>query len=155
MVRETAEPVHRMPVRVGWGDCDPAGIVYFPRFFELFHEAMETWFSDHLGTPYRDVIVGRKIGFPSVHTEADFAAPSAFGETLLVELRVEKLGRTSITLAYRVLDALHPELVPRVTGRTVCAIMDLDPQSATFRRALELPADLRARIESFMRGEAP
>lgn len=153
MVREKAEPVHRVPVRVGWGDCDPAGIVYFPRFFEIFHEAMESWFHDHLGVPYRDVIVGRKLGFPSVHTEADFAAASAFGDTLLVEQRVERLGRTSVTLAYRVLDALEPELPPRVTGRTVCAFMDLDPHSATFRRAVELPADLRARVESFMRGE--
>jgi 4-hydroxybenzoyl-CoA thioesterase len=153
MVREKSEPVHRMPVRVGWGDCDPAGIVYFPRFFEIFHGSMETWFHDHLGVPYRDVIVGRKLGFPSVHTEADFAAPSAFGDTLLVEQRVEKLGRTSITFVYRVLDAMHPQAPARVTGRTVCAVMDLDPASATFRRAIELPVDLRRRVEAFMRGD--
>jgi 4-hydroxybenzoyl-CoA thioesterase len=144
--------VHRLAVRVGWGHCDPAGIVYFPRFFEMFHEAMETWFADHLGVSYREVIVGRKIGFPAVHTEADFTTPSAFGDRLVIEQRVERLGRRSITFAYRVLDADAPDAPPRLQGRTVCAVMDLDPGSPTFRRAVELPADVRRRIEAFGAG---
>jgi hypothetical protein len=52
-----------------------------------------------------------------------------------------------------VLDAMHPDAPARVTGRTVCAVMDLDPASATFRRAIELPLDLRRRVEAFMRGD--
>jgi 4-hydroxybenzoyl-CoA thioesterase len=147
--------VHVLPVRVGWGHCDPAGIVYFPRFFEMFHEAMETWFSAALGLPYRDVIVGRRLGFPAVHTEADFAAPSSFGDELWIEQRVDRLGRTSIAFAYRVLDAGDPRATPRLRGRTVCAVMDLDPKSPTYRRAVELPPDLRDRIEAFMRGDPP
>ena len=68
-----ADPVHVHRVRVGFGDCDPAGIVYFPRFFHFFHEAMETWFDEVLGLPYAEMIGGRGLGFPAVHTEADFA----------------------------------------------------------------------------------
>jgi len=143
--------VYRHHVIVGWGDCDPAGIVYFPRFFEMFHGAMEQWFGDALGQPYEVLIMGRKLGLPSVHTEADFRAPCRFGERLVVELRVPKLGRTSIELQYRVLarrgDALEAE--PRLTGRTVCALMDLDPQRPSKGRAVAWPSDLRARIETF------
>jgi len=139
-------------VYVGWGHCDPAGIVYFPRFFEMFHDAMEQWFSHALHMPYADVIVGRKLGFPSVHTEADFKAPSVFGETLAVELRVGGLGQKSIVFDYRVrlaseLDGLH-----RVVGRTVCALMNLDETSDRFRRSVVLPTDLREAIDAFMRG---
>jgi 4-hydroxybenzoyl-CoA thioesterase len=144
-----SSPAHLLPVRVGWGHCDPAGIVYFPRFFEMFHAAMESWFSDALGLPYQDVIMGRKVGFPAVHTEADFRRPSVFGEDIVVEQRVERLGRTSIEFAYRVIDAAGQL---RLSGRTVCAVMDLDPDHATFRRAVELPEDMRARIEAFLAG---
>lgn len=144
---------HTLRVRVGWGQCDPAGIVYFPRFFELFHEAMESWFDRALQLPYHDVIVARRIGLPSVHTEADFVRPTRFGEDVCVELRVLRLGRSSIELGYRIVGvdrsgaALDTDV--RATGRTVCAVMDLDPDSPGFRRATPVPEDMRARIEAF------
>lgn len=134
---------------VRFGDCDPAGIVYFPRFFDFFHQAMETWFSV-LGHPYEEVITGRKIGFPAVHTEADFRRPSRFGEAIDVVLRVEQLGAKSIRFAYAVEGASDDDkLGPRVTGATVCVVMDLDPARDTFRRGIPVPDDLRAAIEAF------
>jgi 4-hydroxybenzoyl-CoA thioesterase len=140
--------VHVLPVRIGWGHCDPAGIVYFPRFFELFHEAMETWFADALGVTYREVIVGRRIGFPTVHTEADFQAPTQFGDRVAIELRVGRVGRSSIELQYRVCgDGGDADV--RATGRTVVALMDLDPASPGYRRGMPIPDDLRARIDAF------
>ncbi len=147
--------VHRVQVR--FGDCDPAGIVYFPRFFDFFHQAMETWFSA-IGFRYDEVILDRKIGFPAVHTEADFRAPSRFGEAIDVELRVRALGRSSVRFGYTV---YGPERVtgedgedgqaaqPRLTGATVCVVMDLDPQSPRHRQAMPVPDDLRAAIEAF------
>ncbi|HWB73374.1 MAG TPA: acyl-CoA thioesterase [Nannocystaceae bacterium] len=140
--------VHALPVAIGWGHCDPAGIVYFPRFFELFHQAMETWFGERLGLPYDQVIVQRKIGFPSVHTEADFTKPTRFGETVSVELRLAAIGRSSLTLDYRVVGPGGDGDL-RATGRTVVALMDLDPASAGFRRKLPIPDDLRAQLEAF------
>ncbi|MBK7827622.1 acyl-CoA thioesterase [Nannocystis sp.] len=141
--------IHRVDVR--FGDCDPAGIVYFPRFFHLFHEAMETWFSAGLGLSYAQLILGRKLGFPAVHTEADFNAPCALGEAIAVELRVARLGRSSIGLEYVVRGV---DGVLRLTGASTCVVMDLDPASPSFRRAVAMPDELRARIEHFMAGES-
>ena len=141
--------VHTLHVDISWGHCDPAGIVYYPRFFELFHAAMETWFGQRLGMPYDHVIVDRKIGFPSVHTQADFRRPTRFGERVAVELRVAKLGRSSIAFDYVVRGSDPADA--RVVGNTVCAVMDLDPASSTFHRAVPLPDDLRAAIEQFCR----
>jgi 4-hydroxybenzoyl-CoA thioesterase len=140
-----------MSIAVHWGLCDPAGIVYFPRFFELFHQAMETWFAERLGLPYDELILGRKIGFPSVHTEADFRRPTRFGEAIAVELRVRETGRTSIAFDYRVRAADEPDDL-RATGHTVCVVMDLDPDRPSFRQALPIPEDLRASIAAFQRG---
>ena len=64
--------VHVYRLRVKFGDCDPAGIVYYPKFFDWFHQAMESWFDNVLGAPYASVIWDRKIGFPAAHTQADF-----------------------------------------------------------------------------------
>ena len=141
-----ADPVHVHRVRVGFGDCDPAGIVYFPRFFHFFHEAMESWFDDVLGLPYADMIHVRKLGFPAVHTEADFRSPVAMGREIAVEQRVVQLGRSSIRFAYTVRLVGEPADDVRLIGATVSVVMDLDPQRPTFRRAVPLPDDLRDRI---------
>lgn len=135
-----------LPIEVRFGDCDPAGIVYFPRYYDYFHQAMESWFPDHLGRSYASVVVGRKLGFPAVHSEADFEAPSRFGDRIEVHMRVAALGRTSITFAYAV---LGEDGGRRATGQTVCVVMDLDGSSPTFRRAVPLPDELRATIVAF------
>jgi 4-hydroxybenzoyl-CoA thioesterase len=139
--------VHRHRLEVHFGDCDPAGIVYFPRFFDFFHRAMESWFGEALGVAYERVIVGQKIGFPAVHTEADFRAPCRFGEGVIVELRLGRLGRTSLTLDYEVRGEAKGDT--RLTGQTVCAVMDLDPESKTYMRAVALPPELREAMERF------
>jgi 4-hydroxybenzoyl-CoA thioesterase len=136
--------VHR--VTAAWGDCDPAGIVYFPRFFDFFHQAMEQWFGA-LGHPYEDVIMRRRIGFPAVHTEADFSRPTQYGDALEVRLSLGRIGERSITLEYAVHGEHEPE--PRLVGKTVCAVMNIDPESDGFRRAMPLPDDLRSAMGRF------
>ncbi len=138
--------IHRQELR--FGDCDPAGLVYFPRFFDFFHQAMESWFGEELGKPYDQVILQEKIGFPAVHTEADFRQPSRFGEILEVELRVLRVGKSSIDLEYRVKARGESEL--RVQGKTTVVCMDLDEAHEGFRSSMALPEFLRAAIQAFM-----
>lgn len=142
--------VHTHPVEVRFGHCDPAGIIYFPRFFELFHDAMETWFTARLGLRYAELVARRKLGFPAVHAAADFKVPCALGDAIVVELRVARLGRSAIDLEYAVRGA---DGGLRLTGATTSVVMDLDPASPGYRRAVPIPDDLRARIERFMADE--
>lgn len=125
---------HLYRVTVRFGDCDPAGIVYFPVIFDWMHQAMEDWFDRGLGVPYATVIGERRIGFPAVHSEADFHAPCRLGETLEIALSVGRIGRTSLQLDYAVAD--------RATARTVVAVVDLDTL-----RPIPLPEDLRTRMQ--------
>lgn len=145
MASPNSDGVHVLSLEVRFGDCDPAGIVYFPRFFDFFHQAMETWFPAHLGFGYDEFVRGRKLGFPAVHTEADFEHPSRFGERIEIHQRVTKLGRSSIEFGYEV----HGTEGRRATGRTVCVVMNLDERSPEHGRAVPLPDELRARIERF------
>ena len=41
---------------VRFGECDPAGVAYYPEFFNWFHQAMEACFEDYLGVPYAEMI---------------------------------------------------------------------------------------------------
>lgn len=145
MVQRSAAGVHILTLDVRFGDCDPAGIVYFPRYFDFFHQAMETWFPAELGFGYDQFVRDRKLGFPAVHSEADFERPSRFGDRIEIHQRVTKLGRSSIGFAYQV---FGPD-GRRVTGRSVCVVMSLDPLSSDHGKAVVMPADLRARIEAF------
>ncbi len=110
---------------------------------------MESWFGVALDRPYQQLVLVRKLGFPAVHTEADFMLPSRFGETLAISLRVPRVGTSSIAFDYEVRDAAAPDGPVRVTGSTTCVVMDLDPASATLHRALSMPQDLRECIERF------
>lgn len=144
--RSGAAPgVHTLALDVRFGDCDPAGIVYFPRFFDFFHQTMETWFPAHLGFGYDEFVRERKLGFPAVHSEADFERPSRFGERIEIRQRVTKLGRSSIEFAYEV----HGPEGRRARGRSVCVVMNLDEGSDGHGQAVEIPKQLRARIEAF------
>lgn len=101
--------------RVRFGDCDPAGIAYFPRFFDWFHQAMEQWFDEGLGIDYAGLIASGH-GMPCVHTEADFKAPCRLGDVLHIHLAVAKRGGSSVVLEYRV---VGDDGVLRATGQSV------------------------------------
>ena len=147
--------IHSHQQRVHFGDCDPAGIVYFPRFFNFFHETMESWFGAQLGESYADVILGRKIGFPTVHTEADFRIPCRLGEMLSIEMRLGEIGRSSLALHYCVRE--HQEHQDendreiRMEGHTVVVAFDMNPAHDGYMRSVEIPADLREKMELFKR----
>mgnify|MGYP003886230833 CR=1 FL=1 len=138
---------HRVTAR--FGDCDPVGILYYPRFFDWFHRAMEAWYG-HLGLPYQHLLQERLVGFPSVHAEADYRTPVRFGDTVEVRLTVLEFGRSTIALGFEVWG--DGEARARATGRVVTVVMCLDPTSERHMRAIACPDDVRARIERFVEG---
>lgn len=85
-------------------DVDAANIVFFARFLNYAHEAMERFFAPLEGG-YAGLILQRRIGLPAVRVEADYAAPVRYGETLRIETSVVRIGRRSATLRYRMVRA--------------------------------------------------
>lgn len=84
---------------IRFAHCDPAGIVFYPRYVELCNEVVEDWFAEGLGVPFPELHERRRLGVPAVRLEIDFAAPSHYGDVLLFRLEVVEVGRTSVTLA--------------------------------------------------------
>jgi 4-hydroxybenzoyl-CoA thioesterase len=85
-----------------FSDADPAGIVYFARFFDFCHRALEAYFSERLMTPYAEFIQREGLGVPIVHVEGDFSTPVRFGETFAVSVRPLSVGKSSLKIAYAV-----------------------------------------------------
>lgn len=111
------------PVR--FADVDHAGIVYYPRFFHLFHVAFEELWRARIGPKaYSDIIDRQKIGFPAVKAECEFKSPLKFGDTAEIEVSVSRLGAKSITFRYRIFRAGDPRVLA-AEGTVVTAVVDL------------------------------
>jgi 4-hydroxybenzoyl-CoA thioesterase len=131
----------RTQIRVRFGDVDHAGIVYYPQFFIYFHEAFEDFFDD-AGYRYDKLLDGRRIGFPTVHIETDYASPLRYGDALDVELTVPRVGARSADFRY--VGYRHADGKQAVAARITCACVNLDSFSA-----VDVPEDLRALFARF------
>lgn len=127
-------------VQIRFSHCDPAGIVYFPHYFNMFNGLIEDWYTEELNVNYAELVLHDQHGFPFVHVETDFKIPSRMGERLDLTLLIEKIGRSSLSL----LIVGHHDGVERLRARTVTAMMSL-----ASRRSVELPASLRQAFEAY------
>jgi 4-hydroxybenzoyl-CoA thioesterase len=130
--------------RVRFDEVDAAGIVYFARFFTWGHDAMEAMLGGVEGG-YVNLVVHRRIGFPAVHVEADYAAPLRFGEEVHIAATVERIGKSSIAIRFDLTRASDGDHV--ATLRHVVALTDLDAM-----RARSIPDDVRAALEPWLAG---
>ena len=138
------KPSFKTEVLVRFADCDPAGIVFYPRFLEMFNNLVEDWCSAGLKFSFNDIVIKNGWGLPTVHLEADFLAPCRLGEVLGANLYVRKVGTSSINAD---IVLCGPDHTDRVRGKVVLVLMDRKTS-----RALPFPDALRKRIVDFVVG---
>jgi 4-hydroxybenzoyl-CoA thioesterase len=129
-------------VRIEWGDCDPAGIVYFPRYFEYFDQCTAGIF-EAIGYRKPALIAEFEIvGFPVVDVRANFRMPSQFGEDVQIHTTIPEWGRSSFQVRHRLMkgEALAIE------GFETRVWVGHDPQRPGGIRAKPLPAELFERF---------
>jgi 4-hydroxybenzoyl-CoA thioesterase len=132
---------YRSAILIRFSHCDPAGIVFFPRYLEMFNDLVEDWCRDELHFTFSEIHRGRGWGLPTVHLDVDFIAPSVIGETLAASLSVRAVGKSSMSLAILL---QGPDGHDRVRAEMVVVLVD--PQSL---RAVPIPEELRGRILAF------
>lgn len=130
-------PAFERDVLIRFGHCDPAGIVFFPRYFELLNAFVEDWFNDGLGVSYAELIGPRRVGLPTVQLQTNFERISRMGDRLTQRLWIERVGRSSLSLRVSVDGADGP----RVSFGQVLVCTSLEThQSQPF------PDDVRAAL---------
>lgn len=125
--------------------CDPAGIIFYPQYFVLFHEVLEEWFTHALHTPYGEYVRLRRLGVPAVKTTAEFTRQVYLGDVLRCELQVTRLGASSLDY---VIEGWHGEDLCARAHTTVVQM------SLETRRAVPFDDTLRARIAACLPASA-
>lgn len=84
-----------------FGDCDPSGIAYFPAYFNQLVGVVEEFFAA-IGAPWPALFTERRVGMPTVQLDVTFTAPGKHGDVMDWDVRVMKVGRSSLTLHHRI-----------------------------------------------------
>ena len=88
--------------RIEWGECDPAGIVFYPNFFAMFDNATTLLFSAALGmTKFEFLAKYDCAGYPMVDTRARFLAPARFGDDVTIETAITAIKRSSFEVTHQ------------------------------------------------------
>jgi 4-hydroxybenzoyl-CoA thioesterase len=110
-------------VRIEWGDCDPAGIIFYPRYFQIFDASTALLFETALGMSKFEMF--KKLpftGFPLVRTQARFLRPTRFGDKVTVESTIT-FGRSSFDVVHRL--SLTDELCAECSEKRVWTVRDV------------------------------
>jgi 4-hydroxybenzoyl-CoA thioesterase len=95
--------INRQTIRIEWGDCDPGGIVYFPRYLEYFDGCTRALF-ERAGFTKRGLLKSYGIGgVPLVDLKASFMMPSRYGDDVVVESSIAKWGNSSFVVQHRLM----------------------------------------------------
>lgn len=126
--------------RVRFADCDAAGIVFYPRYFEMLNGVVEDWFAGPLGISFRELHQERHVSVPTAAVEARFIAPSRLEDELNFELSVTRLGGASCGLRHRISSGDQVRFEATQTIVYVGTALKPEPW----------PEPLRARIQPFV-----
>jgi acyl-CoA thioesterase FadM len=121
-LKTLSPPLHEELRTIRFQDVDVAGIVFFPRVQEYFHDALMALL-DRAGIDVRQMLK-KQNGTPLIHAEADYLAPMRFGDSVWVEVVEMRFGETSITTGFRVRDTSRARKLMAL-GQTVQVFMNL------------------------------
>lgn len=127
-------------IQIKFGHCDPAGWVFYPRYFEMISDFVEDWFEDGLKASAPGLMHHKGILTPSVHFTVDFPKPVRYGDRLTFGLWTMRIGRTSCEL--RIEGTLQEEV--RIRAKQVLVFVDQKK-----RRPTPIPTEIAQRMRRF------
>lgn len=129
-----------LEVAIRRSHCDPAGIIYYPNYLDIFEDAIE----DRLGAGYRALVLERGIGIAVVAVDCQFLAPVRMGDRLQLRVRLAALEGGSAVLS---VDGEAAGAM-RLTGRLTAVCTELASQ-----RRIPFPRELHASLAGLERVE--
>lgn len=126
-----------MKTQARFAQVDPAGFVFFPRYFEMLSAAVEDWFAS-MGWDYRSLQRDRQMGVPLVKLEAQFHSPSLLGDQLTVRLEAPRVGNSSCEIKYAI--SCGDDLKMEGSALMVCI-------DTSLQKSMPWPNELRAKMQ--------
>lgn len=103
----------RFSQKVLFKHCDPAGIVFYPRYFEMLNDCVEAFFDEVLEMPFETLHATG--GVPTAEITTRFHSPSRHGDRLIITLTVTRAGRSSVGISFTVEAGEDTRLTARST----------------------------------------
>jgi 4-hydroxybenzoyl-CoA thioesterase len=129
--------------RIEWGDCDPAGIIFYGRYFDIFDVSTTMLIERALGLKKIEYMKVYGIaGHPLVETRARFRSPTRFGDDVTVETAVVACGRSSFKIEHR----LSRAGMLAAEGYETRVWVVRDPADAARIRSQPIPAEVVAKL---------
>lgn len=125
--------------------CDPAEIVFYPRYYEMLNATIEEWFETRLPWSFAEIHGPMGMGVPTVAHETQFFKPSRLGDHLDFTLIPKRLGGSSVTLDVQATCKGEPRV-----GFTTTLVWFAKADG----RPRPWPEELRAAIANEMQGDA-
>jgi 4-hydroxybenzoyl-CoA thioesterase len=119
--------------------CDPAGIVFFPQFFYLLHEAKEDFLA-HIGFPQHRMIESG-LGTPVVDIKTGFHGMCRYGDDITISVTISKLGNSSMGMEYEI----HSAGILKLTSSWVLVYSALSGG-----KPVRIPDDLRNAMQPYL-----
>ena len=143
--RDSRRPMIRNTrhARVEWGDCDPAGIIFYPRYFEMFDSATTALIEHTLGMKKIEYLKAYGFaGHPVVAARARFRLATRFGDDVSIETALVECGRSSFKVEHR----LSRDGTLVVEGFETRVWVSRDANDPTRVRSQPMPAEVLARF---------
>ena len=131
--------------KIRFDDVDGAGIVYYPHYFHLCHQALEDFFDTAAPLSYPEMIRERRLGLPTVAIESTFTASLEYGDTAIVSMTIEHVGNSSMVLGYKI--HRKADGAECFTARITTVLISLESHKST-----PFTKELRTIFEGFLSG---
>ncbi|SPJ26020.1 acyl-CoA thioesterase [Palleronia abyssalis] len=132
--------VFRHSTDVMFQHCDPAGIVFYPRYFEMINEVVERFFGEAVGWSFRQMHTVERVGIPMGRIATDFHAASRLGDQLDWTLTTGRIGGASLDVTV----AATCDGQARLTAQGTLVLVDLDRM-----KSIRWPDERRATLETY------
>jgi len=125
---------------LAWGECDPAGIIFYPNYYRWMDEAAWALFASAGYTAER--MRAEHLSLPLVDSRCEFLSSPLFGDEIEIRSHVSKWGRSSFSLAHEFVIAGEGRLLARGSESRVWCRYEAGPGSPL--RSVPIPAEVRA-----------
>ncbi len=130
--------MHTYQTKIKLHDTDAAGILFFSNQLKIAHDAYESFFED-IGFSLAKIIHKEDFFLPIVHSETEYKSPLSVGDLIEVQTTVARVGTTSFTLAYKILNA-----VKDIVGAVKTVHVSIDKKT---RKKIPLPSVLCSKLK--------
>ena len=137
-------PPFRHTLRVRFQECDPQGVVYFARYPEYYDISITELWREALGSYQEMVDAG--IDMVVAEQRVRYLAPARFDDVIDVEIRIDKLGTTSMLSSYTV----TRDGEPLVEGDFRHVFID-----APTKAKAPIPDDVRSALAGYAPADGP